>query len=71
VSRTNEWNFLKHQFEALVHDESIGADNIEKILDDQFRRRFAELINRATDRHSRTGTPIGSRAFPKGPFRKV
>jgi hypothetical protein len=69
--RPNEWNLLRHQFDALVHDESVGADSIEKILDDQFRRRFAELINRTADRYSRTGTPVGSRAFPKGHFRKI
>jgi hypothetical protein len=45
--KTNEWNLLKAQFDALVHDESVDADSIEKILDAQFRRRFAELINRA------------------------
>ena len=45
--KTNEWNLLKDQFDALVHDESVDADSIEKILDAQFRRRFAELINRA------------------------
>ena len=44
--KTNEWNLLKDQFDALVHDESVDADSIE-ILDAQFRRRFAELINRA------------------------
>jgi hypothetical protein len=45
--KPNEWNLLKDQFAALVHDESVDADSIEKILDAQFRRRFAELINRA------------------------
>jgi len=45
VSTPNEWNLLKHQFEALVHDESVDA--IEKIFDEQARRRFAEIINRA------------------------
>jgi hypothetical protein len=58
-----EWNSLKDQFDALVHDESMGADSIEKIFDVQFRRRFAELINRVADRQSTTGTPAGSRAF--------
>jgi hypothetical protein len=43
-SKTNEWNLLKHQFDALVHDESVGADSIE--LDADFSRRFAKLINR-------------------------
>jgi hypothetical protein len=53
--KTNEWNLLKDQFDALVHDESVGADSIEKIFDTQFRRRFTELINRATERNSTTG----------------
>ena len=53
--KTNEWNLLKHQFETLVHDESVGAERIEEILDVQFRRRFAELINRVTDRRRRYG----------------
>jgi hypothetical protein len=46
VPKTDEWNLLKHQFDALVHGESVGADNIEKIFDAEFHRRFAELINR-------------------------
>ena len=45
--KTNEWNLLKDQFDALVHDENVSDDSIEKILDAQFRRRFVELINRA------------------------
>ena len=53
--KTNEWNLLKDQFDALVHDESVGADSIEEIFDTQFRRRFTELINRATERNSTTG----------------
>ena len=53
--KTNEWNLLKDQFDALVHDENVSEDSIEKILDAQFRRRFGELINRAAERNSRTG----------------
>ena len=52
----NEWNLLKDQFEALVHDESVDADGIEKTLDEKVRRRFAEIINRAADQRSRMGT---------------
>ena len=48
-------HLLKDQFDALVHDESVGSDSIEKIFDTQFRRRFTELINRATERNSTTG----------------
>ena len=53
--KTNEWNLLKHQFDTLAHEESAGADGIEEIFDTEFRRRFTELINRATERNSTTG----------------
>lgn len=49
---TNEWGLLKDQFDVLVHDESLRSDNI---FDDQFYRRFAELINRVIERNSKTG----------------
>jgi hypothetical protein len=65
--KPNEWNSLKDQFDALIHDESVGADSIEKIFDVQFRRRFAELLNRAADQ-SRPGTSAGSRAFHRHHF---
>ena len=48
--KTNEWNLLKDQFDALVHDESVHEDSIEKFLDDQIRRRFGEWISRAAER---------------------
>jgi hypothetical protein len=38
--KTNEWKLLKDQFDALV----------DKILDAEFPRRFAELMNRAAER---------------------
>jgi hypothetical protein len=47
----NERNLLKGQFQALVRE---GSDSIEDIFDVQFRRRFSELINRTTERESRT-----------------
>jgi hypothetical protein len=53
--KTNEWKLLKDEFHELVHDENVSDDSIEKILDAQFRRRFAELINRAAERNRRTG----------------
>jgi hypothetical protein len=53
--KTNEWKLLKDEFDELVHDETVSDDSIEKILDAQFRRRFAELINRAAERNRRTG----------------
>ena len=39
--KLNEWNLLRDQFDALVRESS----DIEDILDAEFRRRFAELIN--------------------------
>ncbi|MGC2159567.1 MAG: hypothetical protein WA662_24735, partial [Pseudolabrys sp.] len=44
VPKTNEWNLLKRQFDALVRDDGAGPDSIE--LDADFRRRFAALMNR-------------------------
>ena len=58
---TNEWGLLKDQFDVLVHDESVRSDNIENIFDDQFYRRFAELINRVIERNSKTGYTDWSR----------
>jgi hypothetical protein len=55
MSKTNEWDLLKRQFEALMHNESAGAESIDEILDVEFRRRFAELIYRATYRGRRYG----------------
>ena len=50
VSTPNEWDLLKHQFDALVQNESVDADDrIEKTFDDQVRRRFVELINRVAE----------------------
>ena len=46
---------MKHRFDALAHAQSVDADNVEKIFDMEFRRRFAELINRVTDRGRRYG----------------
>ena len=71
VLRAKEWNLLKHQFDELVHDESVGGDSLEKIFDAEFHRRFAELINRVADRQSRTGTLAGSGAFHKRHFQKT
>ena len=51
MSKTNEWDLLKYQFDALVH-ESAGAESIDEFFDDQFRRRFSELINQTAQRNS-------------------
>lgn len=42
VSKTNEWELLRRQFDALTHE---SAESIEDVFDAQFRRRFVELIN--------------------------
>jgi hypothetical protein len=49
VSKANEWELLKRQFDALTPDESV--ESIEDILDAQFRRRFTELINQTAQRN--------------------
>jgi|SRR5690242_16754078 len=43
----SEWNLLKEQFHALVRKR---PDNIEDILDAQFRGRFSALIYQAAQR---------------------
>ena len=55
MATPTEWNLLKHQFDALVHDEIVDADSIEKIFDEQVRRRFAEIINRAVEGRTLAG----------------
>jgi hypothetical protein len=42
----------KTRIEALVHDDSVGAESIDEIFDVQFRRRFTELINQIAQRNS-------------------
>ena len=44
MSKANEWELLRRQFDALTPDESV--ESIEDILDAQFRRRFCELSER-------------------------
>ena len=62
MSTPTEWNSLKHQFDALVHDENVDAGSIEKTFDEQIRRRFAEMISRATD--CRSGIRADARFTP-------
>ena len=45
----DEWTLLKRQFDRLVRNESMDPDSIVKTLDEQIRRRFVEVINRAAD----------------------
>jgi hypothetical protein len=32
-----------------VHDKNVGEDSIEKLFDDDIRRRFGELISRVAE----------------------
>jgi hypothetical protein len=43
VSKANEWELLRRQFDALTRNER--AESVEDVFDAQFRRRFVELIN--------------------------
>ena len=52
MSKANEWDIVKREFEALMHDDSVGAESIDEIFDVQFRRRFTELINQIAQRNS-------------------
>jgi hypothetical protein len=52
MAKANEWDLLKRQFDALVHDEFVDADSMEKIFDDPFRHRFAKLITQTAQRNS-------------------
>lgn len=47
----NEWTLVREQFDALVRDR---PDNIEDILDAQFRNRSRQLITGAAEREHRT-----------------
>ena len=42
-AKPNEWASLRDEFNAVMRD---GADSIEDMLDEQFRRRFGELMYR-------------------------
>jgi hypothetical protein len=52
MSKANEWDLLRRQFDTLMHDENVGAESIEEIFDVQFRRRFTELIDQTARRNS-------------------
>ena len=48
-TKPNEWTSLRDEFNAMVRE---SADTIEDLLDEQFRRRFSELMYRtARARH--------------------
>ena len=51
MSGNPEWTLVREQFDALVRDRS---DNMEDILDAQFRNRFSQLIAGVAEREHRT-----------------
>jgi hypothetical protein len=67
--KTNEWNSLKEEFDALARDKGVREDNLEQVLDNQIRRRFGELIawaagHKAKGYHhsKRVPSPVSGRA---------
>jgi hypothetical protein len=52
MSKANERGTLQRELDALMRDESTGAQSIEEIFDVEFRRRFADLINQTAQRNS-------------------
>jgi hypothetical protein len=63
--KTNEWNLLKEQFEALVRNENAGEDGLTMHFDDEVCRRFGEFISWAmqdkTKGYYRATWPRGGR----------
>jgi hypothetical protein len=49
-AKTQEWNSLKEQFALLVRAEAARADDAEVLLDVEFQRRLAEVIEQVLKR---------------------
>ena len=47
---THEWNLLKEQFAVLVRAGTVRADDAEVLLDVEFQRRLAEVIEQVLKR---------------------
>ena len=47
----DEWTLVREQFDTLMRER---ADNIEDLLDAQFRNRFSQLIIQVAKRENRT-----------------
>ena len=62
MSKSNQWELLKRQFDALVQNECTSAESIDEILDLQFRRRFSELIEQTAQRN---GTSYNCYNWPR------
>jgi hypothetical protein len=50
--KADERDILQRELDALIRDESTGAQSIEEIFDVEFRRRLTELINHTAQRKS-------------------
>ena len=62
--KLNEWNLLRDQFHALMHENS---DSIEDIFDVQFRNRSSELINKVAERANRVKPNARNRSRKRAP----
>ena len=40
-----EWKLLKDQFEAMIRNEQARSDELDRLFDDEIRRRFGEMIS--------------------------
>ena len=49
-AKTHEWNLLKEQFAKLARAGAVRADDAEVLLDVEFQRRLAEVIEQVLKR---------------------
>jgi hypothetical protein len=54
-SKNHEWTLLKEQFELLVRAKGVRANDVEELLDIEFQRRLADLIEEALKRRRGVG----------------
>jgi hypothetical protein len=40
-----EWKLLKDQFDALIRNEHARSDDVDRLFDEEIRRRFGETIS--------------------------
>jgi len=66
MSKANEWDLLKRQFNALTHHHSAGSESVDEIFGVQFRYRFTELINQTARRSSANVYHWPDAKTPKG-----
>ena len=63
--KTNEWNLLKEEFDALVRNEGVREESLQQHFNDVVHRRFGELIAWAAG-HNAKGY---HGPWPPGPYR--